>query len=84
MSCLFASMDYNSHLKCNSKSILEKKDQHFSCGPFLLFITHETFIDVPPFQENSPVLKKSWLRACTGPKIQSVIDYRFRSQENNM
>ena len=29
MSCLFASMDYNSHLKCNSKSILEKKRRTF-------------------------------------------------------
>ena len=43
----------NSYLKCNFRNILEKKT-----------FVHETFIEVPLFQETSPAPKSSWLRAC--------------------
>ena len=40
-----------------------KKTKIFPCGAFFVCVTHETFIEVPPFQETSPSLKNSWLRA---------------------
>ena len=33
------------------------------CGAFILYVVHETFIEVPIFQETSPDLKNAWLRA---------------------
>ena len=55
---------WNSYLKCNFKSILEKKYQHFSKRGLFLCFTNETLIEVPPYQETSPARKNSWLRAC--------------------
>ena len=63
MSCLCASMDLSSYLKCNFKRSWRKKTKIFPCSTFLLFVTHETFINVPPFQETSLAPKKSSLRA---------------------
>ena len=37
----------NSHLKCSFKGILKKKHQHVSLRALLLYIVHETFIEVP-------------------------------------
>ena len=41
-----------------------KKNIFSPCGAFLPCVVDEMFIDVPWFQENSPALKNSWLRAC--------------------
>ena len=61
--CLCVSMGRNSHLKCNFKSILEKKDQNLSmrCLSFVCQTWNIYLSD--PFQETSPAPKKSWLRA---------------------
>ena len=53
----------NSHLKYSFKSIVEKKHQNFFRGAFLLYAVHETFMEVPLFQETCPDPKNSQLRA---------------------
>lgn len=40
-----------------------KKNKVFPCGAFLSCIVDQIFIEVPWFQDNTPVLKNSWLRS---------------------
>ena len=54
----------NSYLKCSSNSISQKKHHNVSLGALLLDVVHETFIEVPLFQETSPAPKSSWLSVC--------------------
>ena len=58
--CIYES---NSHLKCSFKCILEKNIKILLYWAFLLYVVHETFIELPLFQETSPAPKHSWLRA---------------------
>ena len=40
----------------------EKKTKFFTCGVILLYVVHETFIEVTLFQEISPAPKNCWVR----------------------
>ena len=49
-----------------------KNTKIIPCGVFLLRVTHETFIEVPSFQETSPAPKNSWLGACCFKNIPRI------------
>ena len=42
------------------------------CGAFILYVVHETFIEVPIFQETSQGLKNFWLRTWKQKKSVNV------------
>ena len=63
MPWLWSSWVLISHLKYGFMSFQEKKTHIFPCGAFLSCVVDEMFIEMPWFQENSPALKNSWLRA---------------------
>ena len=76
----------------NSNAILRpsrrKKTNIFPWGAFLLFVTHETFINVPPFQERK--WSAAWLHyisiafklAYSQDKLFKTLHYWFRDMLN--
>lgn len=55
----------DSHLKYSSKVLgvsWRKNTKLFPYGALLFCVVHETFTEVPLYQETSPAPKDSWLR----------------------
>ena len=61
------------HWKSNFKSILEKKH----CGAILCSVIHETFIEMPLFQEISPALKNSWFAHLSNNSTSMCLSWKY-------